>query len=337
VKKILWVKFGWSEYYRGGPVDGNFGWLNENKGKKNEGRGHEAFNFNPGPDGTYYCYVPPQASEYAPSNDDPNGWTVICLAKNPKHTGVHIVGWYENATLHGEWLEPPESLVKKRGDAVHPAYDWSYCISSNTAYFVPPEYRTMPFSDPSVRQGKYSFLEGPGIDINKNKTRVLKLLNSRLKAMTRFAIQNPNEGSLPDPELDAADPLKGFGTPEHRKKVELAAECAVIEYYKAKGYACERVTHLPCGYDFAFTKGKSVLHVEVKGTSSPTPQFFITRNEYGKGLLANPAWRLAMVTSALSETPSITEYDALGLKQAFDLEPYVYIGKFIPKPESQTV
>jgi hypothetical protein len=334
VKKFLWVKFGWSDYYRGGLVDVNFGWLNDNKGKKNEGRGHEAFNFNPGPDGTYYCYVPPQAREYAPSNDDPNGWTVICLAKNPKHTGVHIVGWYEDATLHGEWLDPPQGLIKKRGDAVHPAYDWSYCISSKTAYFIPPEYRTMPFSDASIRQGKYSFLEGPDVDTNEKKRRVLELLKGRLKAMTPFAVQNPNEGSLPDPELDATDPLKGFGTPEHRKKVEIAAECAVIEHYRTKGYACERVTHLPCGYDFVFTKGKSVWHVEVKGTSSPTPQFFITRNEYGKGLHSNPAWRLVMVTSALSETPNITEYDALELRRAFDLEPYVYIGKFIPKPES---
>lgn len=30
---------------------------------------------------------------------------------------------------------------------------------------------------------------------------------------------------------------------------------------------------------------------------------------------------------------SITEYNAVELKRAFDLEPYVYIGKFIPKPE----
>jgi hypothetical protein len=41
-----------------------------------------------------------------------------------------------------------------------------------------------------------------------------------------------------------------------------------------------------------------------------------------------------MVTSALSENPNITEYDALELRRAFDLEPYVYIGKFIPTPES---
>ncbi|WP_023638978.1 DUF3883 domain-containing protein [Dickeya zeae] len=334
MKKILWVKFGWSEYYRGGPVNGNFRWLNENKRKKGEERGHEAFNFDPGPDGTYYCYVPPQASEYAPSNSDPNGWTVICLAKNPKYPGVHIVGWYENATLHGEWLDLPGGLMKKQRDAVHQTYTWSYCISSKTTYFIPPEYRTMPFSDPSVRQGKYSFLDGPGVDTNENKKRVLALLNSRLKAMAEFAIENPNGKTLPDPELDATDPLKRFGTPEHRKKVELAAEHAVIEHYKKKGYACERVTHLPCGYDFVFTKGKLVRHVEVKGTSSSTPQFFLTRNEYGKGLQNNPAWRLIIVTSALSEAPNITEYKALELRRVFELEPYVYIGKLIPKSES---
>ncbi|HHQ6589684.1 TPA: DUF3883 domain-containing protein [Serratia fonticola] len=326
MQKILWVKFGWSQYYRGGAIDGNFGWLNENKGKMDEGRGHEMFNFEPGPDGTYYCYVPPQASKHAPSNNDSNGWMVICLAKNPKRPGIHIVGWYENATLHGEWLAPPNSLIKK-----HEAYTWSYCISSKTAYFIPPEYRTMPFSDPSIRQGKYSFLEGPGVDANKNKKRVLALLKGRLKAIAEFAVENPNGNMLPEPEFNATEPLKEFGTPEHRKKVELAAECAVIEHYKKKGYACERVTNLPCGYDFVFTKGKSVRHVEVKGTSNSTPQFFLTQNEYRKGLLANPKWRLAMVTSALSETQNITEYSARELKLVFKLEPYVYIGKFTPK------
>ena len=37
MKKILWVKFGWFKFYRGGPVDGNFSYL-AGKGKK----GHEA-------------------------------------------------------------------------------------------------------------------------------------------------------------------------------------------------------------------------------------------------------------------------------------------------------
>lgn len=114
MKKVLWVKFGWSDYYRGGPIDGNFGWLNDNRGKKKEGRGHEAFNFMP-VDGTYYCYVPPQAKVHAPYNADPYGWTVVCLAKHPKRKGIHIVGWYEDATLHGDWRrEPPQAVGRGR-------------------------------------------------------------------------------------------------------------------------------------------------------------------------------------------------------------------------------
>lgn len=330
MKKVLWVKFGWSDYYRGGAVDGNFGWLNAIKGKKNEGRGHEAFNFNPGPDGTYYCYVPPQNKVFAPANDDPKGWTVICLAKNPRHTGVHVVGWYENATLLGEWLDPPTALITKRADT---AYDWSYCITSKTAYFVPPEFRTMPFSDTSVRQGKYSFLQGPGVEPGENKRRVLGLLESRLKAFRPVAIKNPSEATVPDPEIDAADPLKGFGTPEHRKGVEKAAEKAVIAHYKANGFEHQRVTHLPCGYDFVFSKGRTTLHVEVKGTAGTFPQFFLTRNEHAKGMMSNPTWRLAMVTSALTDAPRVDIYEAKQLAKEFDLEPYVFVGKLIPKSE----
>ena len=48
MKKVLWVKFGWSEFYRGGPVDGNFSYL-EGEGKQ----GHEAYNFEPAEDGVY--------------------------------------------------------------------------------------------------------------------------------------------------------------------------------------------------------------------------------------------------------------------------------------------
>ncbi|CDL84198.1 hypothetical protein XSR1_410004 [Xenorhabdus szentirmaii DSM 16338] len=111
MKKILWVKFGWSNDYCGGPVDGNFYWLDDNKEK----RGNEAFNFAPESDGTYYCYVPPQTGKYALSNNDPDGWTVICLAKNPKYPGIHIVGWYEDATLHGEFWICLTTLSKCRG------------------------------------------------------------------------------------------------------------------------------------------------------------------------------------------------------------------------------
>ena len=324
MKKVLWIKFGWSDYYRGGPVDGNFRYL---AGEGNVG--HEAYNFLLAADGTYYCYVPPQNGS-APSNSDLTGWTVVCLAKNPKRKGIHIVGWYENATLLGCYRDVPDTRAhlpipgKKRNAR------WKYCISSKTAYFVPPEERTMPFSHRSVRRGKYSFLRGPGVRKTVNKEAVLKLLERRIKKLRSVAIKNPTGDSAPDPGGDPADPLGGFGTPEHRKKVEKAAEKAVKKHYRAKGFSSTDVTRKSLGFDFIFKKGRTELHVEVKGTSGEIPRFFFTRNE--NAYRENPPWRFAIVTNALAQQPTVRVYRNREFKKQFELDPYVYTGEPVKTP-----
>lgn len=323
--KLLWVKFGWSEFYRGGPVDGNFGWLNKRRGGEEEGRGHEAFNFMPAADGSYRCYVPPQAGRYAPSHIDNEGWTVVCLAKNPKHSGIYIVGWYEDATLLGKWLK-----ADTRNQAS--AYENSYCITSPSAYFVPPQLRHSPFSDKSVTQGKYSFLSGPDIDETDNKRHVRAIIETRLRVLKGFAVHNPSAVTAPDPEVYPGDPLIGFGTPETRKLVELAAERAVVAHYQGLGFTGTRVAELNCGYDYLFRKRGTELKVEVKGTSTGIEQFYLTRNEYKVHL--DPSWRLAIVINALTR-PQVSTYNAKTFKTAFDLEPYVYLGKKIDDPETK--
>ena len=325
--KLLWVKFGWSEYYRGESVDGNFGWLKARKGGKDEGRGHEAFNFVPGDDGTYYCYVPPQSSKYAPQSEDNKGWTVICLAKNPNHTGIHIVGWYEDATLLGKWQKLPANHPAAGFAEAGTAYSWSYCISSKSVFFFPPEARVTPFSHSSIRQGKYSFLKGPEVKHSANKEQVLSIFQAQFHALKGHAVHNPTSDNSPDPELDSADPLNGFGTPEHRKKVEKAAEAVVIAHFKQKNYKCANLTKLNCGYDYRFSKKNIVFDVEVKGTSSKNMAFFLTKNEHDQGMKGNPNWRLAMVTDALGDKPLLRLFDGKELIKAFDLAPYVYIGK----------
>ncbi|EUB95155.1 protein of unknown function DUF3883 [Rhizobium sp. CF080] len=327
--KILWVKFGWSEYYRGGLIGGNFRWLKENRGKDNKAPGHEAFNFKPSPDGVYYCYVPPQAGDHAPSNADNEGWTVICLAKNPKYNGVHIVGWYENATLWGGWYKPPKSFFAEAPETGS-AYDWTYCITSKSAFFIPPEERTNPFSHPSVRMGKYSFLDGPGVAATANKNQVLEMIEERRNSLKNIAVHNPSDANAPNPELDEGDPLTGFGTAEHRRAVEMAAEEAIKRYYEDKGFSHERVAHLNMGFDILFRKGRTVHCVEVKGTSASVERFFLTRNE--NNARADENWRLGIVTHALSKNPKVTVYDDKALKSAFDLEPYVFIGSRVFEP-----
>lgn len=327
MEKVLWVKFGWSDYYRGGVVDGNFSWLEDHKGTEKEGRGHEAYNFMPAADGKYYCYVPPHHPRSSPWNNDNEGWTVICLAKNPKHKGIHVVGWYENATLLGDWYTPPPRVSPDSLGFVQ-SYDWSYNIKSERAYFIPPESRTIPFSDNSVRQAKYSFLRGPGITENDNKRRVLRILEDKLKNLQALAVLNPTAETVPDPELDQADPLLGFGTPEHRKMVELTAEEVVKDHYVTRGFSYDRVADLNCGYDYVFIKGKKRFNVEIKGTSGKARRFFLTRNEYRK--LEDPLWRLALVTSVLDD-PHIEIFHKEDFEAEFDLEPLVYFASEIPQ------
>ena len=188
----------------------------------------------------------------------------------------------------------------------------------------------MPFSHPSVGMGKYSFLRGPGVRKTANKEAVLKLLKRRLKKLRSVAIKNPADDSAPDPGADPADPLGGFGSPEHRKKVEKAAEEAVKKRYCAKGFSCTDVTKKNLGFDFIFRKGRTERHVEVKGTSGDLPRFFMTRNE--NAYRENAAWRFAIVTNALGPRPTVRVYDNRKFKKTFELDPYVYTGEPVITP-----
>lgn len=184
--KLLWVKFGWSHLYCGDPVDGNFRYLIAG------GTGLESWNFLPGPDGNYYGYVPP-SGRYAgkPSNPDPYGWTVVCLAKYPTRSGIHVVGWYEQATLLGRYERRPDAPGK--GPVSQDGWSDAPCYSiwAPTAFLVPVSARTQPFSHSSVRTAKYSFLVGPNFASNPKKRDVLPILQRELKRLRPLAIANP--------------------------------------------------------------------------------------------------------------------------------------------------
>lgn len=319
MKKIMWVKFGWSEYYRGGNVDGNFRWLEEN-----DGEGHEAFNFLPGPNGQYYCYVPPHGRHAAsPSSSDPHGWTVICLAKFPSQKGVHVVGWYENATLMGKEVPRPEykSGVGFRRDVQGKKF--SYSIKSDSAFFVPPDARTRPFSHPSVKMAKFSYLSGPDVDAKPAKAQVLAILDGELARLKHLATAQPNPANAPDELEDNIDPLDRFGTPEHCRKVELAAERAVTAELKRLGYHVIRRSDEKIGYDLqAIAKqGGSELCVEVKGTSGADRRFYMTPNELN-----------FTITDGLGN-PEVTLFTYKQMKKRFSLQPMVWVGREIKGAE----
>ncbi|MCT7944161.1 DUF3883 domain-containing protein [Shewanella septentrionalis] len=109
-----------------------------------------------------------------------------------------------------------------------------------------------------------------------------------------------------------------FPAPEKRKKVELAAIEYVVTHYERQGYSVSDRQSDNCGYDLFVEKGKSVLKIEVKGTSFDEQRFFLSRNERAKSV--DPLWRLAVVSSAL-DNPELSIYNTAEMEKTFGFEP----------------
>jgi hypothetical protein len=96
--------------------------------------------------------------------------------------------------------------------------------------------------------------------------------------------------------------------PELRRKIEVAAEKRVIEYYEKKGYETNPVQTENKGWDFEFTKGDEILYVEVKGRSSNDISAELTPNEYEQMNKNKRNYRICIVTEALSDNSHLYRF-----------------------------
>lgn len=104
---------------------------------------------------------------------------------------------------------------------------------------------------------------------------------------------------------------------EIRKKIEVSAISFVKSYFEKQGYLISDKQKDNCGYDLLAQKGKKILKLEVKGTSSDVQHFFISRNERAKSI--DPFWHLVVVSSALSR-PKITVYTGIEMENEFNFD-----------------
>ncbi|GAB3216157.1 protein NO VEIN domain-containing protein [Pseudaeromonas pectinilytica] len=108
-----------------------------------------------------------------------------------------------------------------------------------------------------------------------------------------------------------------FPDAETRKKIELAAVQYVTTYYEEMGYSITDRQKDNCGYDLLAENSDETLKIEVKGTSAAENRFFISRNERSKS--ADPLWRLAIVTSALTN-PSLEIFNSSEMERIFNFD-----------------
>ncbi|EHR5321650.1 DUF3883 domain-containing protein [Vibrio parahaemolyticus] len=302
MNKIAFVKTGWSEFYNGGPVVGNY------KHVQDYEEAHERYNFKMSSDGRFYAYIPPIGKNQSPPKPQKNnGWLVVFVAKRPNQPGLYPVGWYKNATFHHEYLSRPEYSEEGLFETDVHGDEYSYCISSNQAFLIPLELRHNDISFPGThfKRTPVVYVSGEKSGEDDWRKELKKLAHKILKLET-----DESKKSFPN-----------FPDPERRKLVEEAAIRQATTYLSDLGYTIVDRQKDNCGYDLLAKNLNDELHVEVKGTSNTEPKFFISRNEYG--YMQNPKWRLIIVSNALAK-PALRMMNGKEVRKAFNFEPLTY-------------
>ena len=114
----------------------------------------------------------------------------------------------------------------------------------------------------------------------------------------------------------------GFPDSETRRAVERAAVAFVWERLEMEGYAVTDHQAASKGYDLVAIKGSQRLCVEVKGTDSSVPRFFLTRNEY-RCSQELKGWQLRVVTEARN-APQQHAFSASEMVKVFSLNPMAW-------------
>lgn len=115
----------------------------------------------------------------------------------------------------------------------------------------------------------------------------------------------------------------GFGNSETNRKVERAAVATVTAWYELEGWTVKSVEAEKCGYDLLCRKDSEENHVEVKGVQGDLVSFIITAAEVRQAQ-KDSDFVLCVVTSALTDSPSLNLYDAESFVSDFELSPLSY-------------
>ena len=118
----------------------------------------------------------------------------------------------------------------------------------------------------------------------------------------------------------------GFGDSETNSLVEQAAVRKVTQILKRRGFKVSSRERERIGYDLDATKGKTELHVEVKGVSGDRLQFLITQAEVAKAK-SDRFFRLMVVTEARTRSARVQEFSGRDFKRDFALAPVSYFAE----------
>jgi hypothetical protein len=316
--KIAIIKTGWSDDFRGSPVEADHRYVRE------FGDGSEKYNFLPGPDRRFYAYTPPMGKKIAaPKPKEPKGWLVFSVSKKPRERGLYLTGWYEGATFVGRFAARPEyDFARPTLPLDDNDEPYSYVLSAPKAVHLDSRVNKHVFAGDHMRRASIVYLRGNGPKESWRERLAQRLLEIRRRW---------NEGEFRDQSAVIGGQTGICADAKRRKEVEDAAVALVKAHYPKTRYEIIDRQSAKCGFDLLVRAKRSEkeLHIEVKGTQNSAPHFLMSHKEYAYMLATPRRWRLAMVTEALSKSPNLFIMDAKKAKTRFSWKEFTWhaVGK----------
>jgi len=112
----------------------------------------------------------------------------------------------------------------------------------------------------------------------------------------------------------------GFGSPVENHAVERAAIRHVTRHFRGNDWTVHDVSKKKLGYDLLCTRGKSSLHVEVKGIAGRNGNSLFTAGERRRWM-ADQSFVLALVTKAGTASPTLDLHRGPSSIAGFQFEP----------------
>lgn len=264
--RVIVCRTAWMDFYRGVTEDdrpvGGGSHIAET------GSGGEVHNFEETDDG-YFGYFQPRGEGVnlrrlgAPDDADLiDGVTVIWIATHPQQGGQRIVGWYRNATVYStiRYLTSPSRRTKDPGRP--------YLMSSKDAVLLDLDARL--YSVPKASGG------APGTGQSQ-----IWYPPAGLEAEYQTFVDNNGRIAKARPKKDRKRASRLQDT-EKRLRIERTAMETTARWFEERGYSVSDVSGQRVGWDLEARHEKTLLRIEVKGTSLPAESASVelTPNEY---------------------------------------------------------
>jgi len=288
--KTIFFNTGWMRFYKGLTEEDNIKGGGSHVDK--HGEGGEIYNFQDR-GGITYGYVQPARGIInidrlgaGPNDDHIENVLVIWIAKNPNGNGSRIVGWHRNAIVYREVQAKQFRISGKQ---------------TSLPYFVKTDTRNCHLLDVDERVFEVPRKTKGGL----GQSNVWYADSESSKPIRKQMLDYVERGKVPKTKnrKRKKKASSGYIDPEKGKKIEESAVSIAANYYEDLGYSVESREGDNIGWDLDVFRGIEELKVEVKGNMNPEISFELTPNEYNNMKSDLVAYRIAVVSNAISDSP----------------------------------